>query len=376
MTTTVHPHLLGVAAELPRAAHSTEELLDAGEGHLSDRLMEMLRNLGVETRYSILTNYPEVLFEGAQPELGIAVVDLAVRAARACIAKADIPVDSIGLVLGVSSSPGRLVPSLVCDMFARMPELPRTAQNLSIEYMGCSAMAKAVDTARWYLTCNPGKRVLVCFAEATTPLSPPLPGFYRHFLEVSPDQRQQSVNVLHGFLFADAAVAMVLGADGDGPSFGPVANLTNELAEDAELGTVPDGGSDIPVVPGRRAYTLSPLVTPRGAYYARETVRMALKDDSCRLAAPADASVLLVHTGSVRILNALCHEFGVEPGDDKVVSSYRVLRDYGNTLGCSVPLMLAEPVRRPGGQGLLVAFGLSFGCGVFTMSVPAGGWTP
>ncbi|MEU7768320.1 3-oxoacyl-[acyl-carrier-protein] synthase III C-terminal domain-containing protein [Nocardia sp. NPDC049190] len=374
--TVVDPHLLGVAAELPRSAYSTEELLDAGQGHLSDRLEEMLGSLGVETRYSILANYPEVLFQGAEPEVDITVVDLAVRAARKSLAKADVSVESIGLVLGVSSSPGRLVPSLVCDMFARMPELPRTAQNLSIEYMGCSAMAKAIDTARWYLTCNPGKRVLVCFAEATTPLSPPLPGFYRHFLEVPPDQRQQSVDVLHGFLFADAAVAMVLGADGDGPTFGPVANLTNDLPEDAELGTVPDGGSDIPVVQGRRAYTLSPLVTPRGAFYARETMQMALKDDSCHLAAPADASVLLVHTGSVRILNALCQEFGLDPGHEKVVSSYRVLRDYGNTLGCSVPLMLAEPVRRPAGQGLLVAFGLSFGCGVFTMTVPEGGWTP
>ncbi|WP_327121707.1 3-oxoacyl-ACP synthase [Nocardia sp. NBC_01730] len=375
-TATIDPHLIGIATELPRSVHSTEELLAAGRGHLSDKLETMLGSLGVEKRHSVLANYPDVLFRGAEPERGIAVVDLAVRAARKCLARADIPVATIGLVLGVSSSPGRLVPSLVCDMFARMPELPRTAHNLSIEYMGCSAMAKAVDTARWYLTCNPGKRVLVCFAEATTPLSPPLPGFYSHFSEVGLDERQDTVNVMHGFLFADAAVAMVLGAEGDGPSFGPVANLTNDLPEDAELGTVPDGGSDIPVVDGRRAYTLSPLVTPRGAFYARETVRMALKEESCELASPADASVLLMHTGSVRILNALCKGFGVDPDDEVVVSSYRVLRDYGNTLGCSVPLMLAEPVYRPAGQGILVAFGLSFGCGVFTMTVPEGGWAP
>jgi 3-oxoacyl-[acyl-carrier-protein] synthase-3 len=52
------------------------------------------------------------------------------------------------------------------------------------------------------------------------------------------------------------------------------------------------------------------------------------------------------------------------------------LRDYANTIGCSVPLMLAEPVHRLEGQGLLVAFGLSFSCGAFTMTVPPGGWTP
>lgn len=57
-------------------------------------------------------------------------------------------------------------------------------------------------------------------------------------------------------------------------------------------------------------------------------------------------------------------------------SSYEVLRSYGNTLGCSVPMMLAEPVRRPAGTGPAVAFGLSLSCGAFTVAVPAGGWHP
>ncbi|MEV6430207.1 3-oxoacyl-[acyl-carrier-protein] synthase III C-terminal domain-containing protein [Nocardia sp. NPDC051463] len=372
----IDPYLVAIATEVPPHRYSTEELLAASRGHLSDKLGAMLGSLGIEQRHSVLANYPDVLFQGAEPQLTIAAADLAVRAARKCLAKADVSPDSIGLVLGVSSTPGRLLPSLVCDIFARMPELPRTAPNLSIEYMGCSAMAKAVETARWFLTCNPGKRVLVCFMEAITPLSPVLPAFYSHFSEVGPQQRQGTVDVMHGFLFADAAVAMVFGAEGDGPSFGPVANLTNELASDAELGTVPDGGSDIPVVHGRRIYTLSPYVTPRGAHYASETVRMTLEDDSCELSKPADAAALLLHTGSMRIVDALCAEFGVDKDSEVVASSYRVLRDHGNTLGCSVPLMVAEPVHRPAGQGLLVAFGLSFSCGAFTMTVPEGGWNP
>ncbi|MEU5640217.1 3-oxoacyl-[acyl-carrier-protein] synthase III C-terminal domain-containing protein [Streptomyces milbemycinicus] len=374
--TGIDPRLISIATEMPRPEYTTEELLEAGRGHCSDKLAAMLGSLGVEKRHSVLANYTDVLFQGAEPKLDTLAVDLAVGAARKCLAKADVPVESIGLVLGVSSTPGRLLPSLVCDVFARMPELPRTAANLSIEYMGCSAMSKVVDTARWYLSCNPGKRVLVCFMEAITPLSPELPGFYSHFSEVDKEEHQDTVNVLHGFLFADAAVAMLLGAEGEGPSFGPVSNLTNEQPEDAELGTVPDGGSDIPVVHGRRAYTLGPDVTPRGSFYARETVRMALADESCALSDPRDASVLLLHTGSVRILDTLCEQFGHPKDAESVASSYRVLRDYGNTLGCSVPLMVAEPVHRPAGQGLLVAFGLSFSCGAFTMTIPDGGWSP
>ena len=378
MTTSsaVNPRLTAIVAELPRPEWSTDELLAKGRGHLSDRLVDMLGSLGVHTRHSVLANYADVLFEGAEPKPDIGATELAVKAARKCLAKATVPVDSIGLVLGVTSSPGRLLPSLVCDLIAQMPELPRTAANLSIAYMGCSAMAKVVDTVRWFLTCQPDKHVLVCFMEAITPLSPDLPGLYSHFSEVEAHQRQATVNVMHGFLFGDAAVAMVFGTDGPGPAFGPVANLTNECAEDAELGTVPDGGSDLPLVHGRRLYTLSPDVTPRGVFYARETMRTLLSGDTGGLTDPGQASALLMHTGSTRILDGLCEQFGVPRNSEVVASSYRVLRDYGNTLGCSVPLMLAEPVHRPAGQGLLVTFGLSFSCGAFSMTIPAGGWTP
>jgi 3-oxoacyl-[acyl-carrier-protein] synthase-3 len=374
--TTVDPALGAIAAELPQPAWSTDELLAAADGHLSDKLRDMLGRLGVENRHSILANYPDVLFNGAEPTLDIGASQLAAAAARECLDKADVPADSIGLVLGVTSSPARLLPSLVCDLLALMPDLPRSAGTLSISYMGCSAIAKVVDTARWYLTCHPDKRVLACLMDAITPLSPDLPGHYVHFSEAPASERQETVNAMHGFLFGDAAVAMVFGADEPGPRFGPVTHLTNERPEDTELGTVPDGGSDIPLVDGRRLYTLSPDVTPRGVFYASATVDALMAGDGTGLSRPDEASVLLMHTGSSRILDGLCDRFGVPSDSERVASSYRVLRDYGNTIGCSVPLMMAEPTRREPGEGLLVAFGLSFSCGAFSMTVPAGGWTP
>jgi 3-oxoacyl-[acyl-carrier-protein] synthase-3 len=370
------PRLNAVASALPRPHWSTGELLEAAGGRLSDRLHDMLGSLGIEKRHSVLTNFPDVLFGAAEPAFDTTATEVAVLACRAAIAKAGLDPEQIGLVLGVTSTPGRLLPSLVCDLFVQMPEIPRTAANLSIEYMGCSALAKVVDTTRWYLTAHPDKKVLVSFLEAITPLSPDLPGEYGHFNEVPSEQRQETVNVMHGFLFGDAAVGMVLGADGPGPAFGPVANLTNELPEDAELGTVPDGGSDIPLVHGRRLYTLSPDVTPRGTHYAARTVEMLLDSGESGLKSAADASMLLMHTGSTRILDGLCRRFDVPNDSERVASSYRILRDYGNTLGCSVPLMLAEEVRREPGEGLVIAFGLSFSCGAFSLTVPDGGWTP
>jgi 3-oxoacyl-[acyl-carrier-protein] synthase-3 len=374
--TEIRPRLIAVAAELPRPTYSTDELLAAGRGRFSGKLTAMLRDLGVENRNSLVSNYREVLFAGAEPQLDIPASTLAAKAVRACLSRADIEVESIGLVIGVTSSPARLMPSLVCDLFALLPELPRTAASLSVQYMGCSAIAKVVETARWFLSSHPDLRILVCFMDAATPLVPELPGFYEHFSEVPEEHRQDTVDVLNAFLFGDAAVAMVFGADGNGPSFGHVAHLTNQLPSDAELGTVPNGGSDYPLVYGKRTHTLSQHVPARGTFYASETVQRVLDSEDCKLEEAAEASVLFMHTGSKHILNSLCTRFGVSPDSEVVASSYRVLRDHGNTVGCSVPLMLAEPTRRPAGQGLVVAFGLSFASGAFTIDVPDGGWTP
>ena len=368
------PVIVSVAAQMPPSCITTEELLHKASGHLSDKLRAMMAQLGIDRRYSVLSNLPEVLFEGAEPQLAISASALAVQCARRCLEKVSARPEAIGLVLGVTSSPSRLMPSLVCDMFAQMPELPRDAATLAIEYMGCSALAKVVDVARWYLQCYPKKLVLVTFMDAITPLSPPLPLHYKHFSEVSPEERQNTVDAMHGFLFADASVAMLLGGEGGGPSFGPVVHLTNDRPEDAELGTVPDGGSDIPVVHGRRLYTLSPDVSARGTYYATRTVTELLANAS-PLTSPSDASILLMHTGSRRILDGLCASFGVPADGEAVASSYKILRDFGNTIGCSVPLMLADTVYRPEGIGLMVAFGLSFSCGACTINIPRGGWT-
>lgn len=372
----IAPAICSIAAQLPVPQWTTQELLEASNGRFTDKLVGMLDQLGVNSRHSVLANYPEVLFNGAEPELAISGSILAAQAVREAIEKAGIDPWKIGLVLGVTSSPARLLPSLVCDLFVHLPELRRDTANLSIEYMGCSAIAKAVDCARWFLTCQPDAYVLICFMDAITPLSPPLGGTYAHFSEVSTrEERQQTVNAMHSILFGDASVAMLLSAHGSGPSFGPIVHLTNATACDAELGTVPDGGSDIPVVRGeRREYTLSPDVTPRGTFYATSTVAQALAQQD-RLKATSDAARILMHTGSERILDGLCKEFDVSPQSPVVASSYRVLRDFGNTIGCSVPLMLADPEPWSEGDALMVAFGLSFSCGAGVMTVPQGGWT-
>ncbi|MCE7004476.1 3-oxoacyl-ACP synthase [Kibdelosporangium philippinense] len=335
---------------------------------MSDRLAAAVTRLGVDNRYSVLANLTDVLAKGADPEVRETALALTARAVRRCGDRADRDPASIGLVIAVTSSPGRLMPNLVCDLFAALPWIPRRAMSLGLTYMGCSVQAKAIDTAGWFLSVHPQSSVLVCFTESHTPLMPPLKPWTAHFTEGG--HPQDVTDVINAFLFGDAAVAMLLTADGNGPTFGPVTHLTNELPDDAELGTIPEGGSDVPVINGRRTNARSANVPARGLHYAKTTVNELLARPDYQISAPNQAESLLMHTGSARILDGLCAEFDVPTDSPKVAESYRVLREYGNTSGCSVPLMIDSPAGLPSGENLVVAFGISFAAGATTLRVP------
>ena len=124
-TLPVAPTIVAITAHLPEPRWTTQELLEAAGNRFSDKLQGMLARLGVNSRHSMLANYADVLFKGAEPELAISGSVLAAQAAREAIEKANIDPREIGLVLGVTSSPSRLLPSLVCDLFVHMPELRR-----------------------------------------------------------------------------------------------------------------------------------------------------------------------------------------------------------------------------------------------------------
>ncbi|XXT15035.1 hypothetical protein WME94_32785 [Sorangium sp. So ce429] len=119
-----------------------------------------------------------------------------------------------------------------------MAELPREAMNLSLQGQGCSPLLKAVDTARWYLQANPDRGVLIVCMESTTAMSQPLTApRYLSFKEAcTPDEVQRTVDVLHGFLFADGAVALLLQADGPGPARGPMLLVSFGLSFSGSAG--------------------------------------------------------------------------------------------------------------------------------------------
>jgi len=364
--------LSAIASADPAPGHGTEEMITAAGPRFSDDLIAMIRSLGIDSRRSIITNYLDLVCGLDSPKWSAYAAELAADAARACLADARADVSAVGLVIGVSSSPPRPLPGFVCDLVAHLPELPHEAMNVNMQGQGCAPLLKAVDVARWFLRANSEQSVLVVCAEAPTAMSPPLTApRYGSFREcASPSEAQATGDVLQGFLFGDAMVAMLLTADGPGARFGPTCHLTNQRPDDVDLGQATGGGSNPPLTtPSRQVLTLSPDIGSRGTAYAQQTVTRLLKQRESPMT-PGDFPEALVHTGSRRILDGVRQALGLRTS--QLDASYRVLSERGNVAGASLGLMivdaLADPTPR---EVLMTTFGIGFSASAGVLTVPA-----
>jgi 3-oxoacyl-[acyl-carrier-protein] synthase-3 len=67
----------------------------------------------------------------------------------------------------------------------------------------------------------------------------------------------------------------------------------------------------------------------------------------------------LIHTGSKKILDGVCTQLSLQPDSSKVLSSYKVLKGYGNLSSASTGFMLAEK-NEWSGPTIVVGFGVGF----------------
>src|SRR5579871_2743408 len=102
-----------VASAAPPNILTTEEMANALSHKFSSKLLQMLYKLGVKRRRSILSNYLDVLRFGVDPEWSAHGTALAANAATHCLSNADCHPANVGVVIGVTSTPSRLVPGLV-----------------------------------------------------------------------------------------------------------------------------------------------------------------------------------------------------------------------------------------------------------------------
>ncbi|HEV2827041.1 MAG TPA: hypothetical protein VGW76_05510 [Pyrinomonadaceae bacterium] len=365
-------NLLSAATSTPPNAFKTTDLANALMHKLSPELINTLNSLGVDQRYSVMDNYSDFLV-GKPMNAKSSTTQLGVGATKRCIEEWQGDPTRIGLLIAATNTPDQMLPCLASEVMGQTHGLlSRSLRTVSMQAQGCSVLLKSIEVAQWYLAANPGKLAMVLMAEAHTPyVAPLLRAEYHGFREVIRMRKEQKINefefeqkrldttfVIQSMLFGDGAVALLVGNEEGKPSFGPIAHLTNEDAEDVNLLTM-NSRSSHEFLQGRPQYFMRPAVPNRGAHYAVSTVKDVLQHPDSPVSDLEQVDDCLIHTGSKKILDGVCSQLHLEKDSTKVQGSYDVLKTYGNLSSASTGFMLAEKDEWTG-PTIVVGFGVGF----------------
>jgi 3-oxoacyl-[acyl-carrier-protein] synthase-3 len=374
--------LVQASTATPDNKFSTTELVASMMHKLSPELINTICSLGVENRYSTMSNYADFL-NGAPMNATSSTTDLGVNATRRCIEEWGGDPSQIGLLVAATNTPDQMLPCLASEVMGRTHGLlPRSLSTVSMQSQGCSVMLKSVEVAQWYLAANPGKMAVVLMSEAHTPfVAQMLRDEYYGFREIArmrkndkltdaqfEQERMETTLAIQSMLFGDGAVALLLGQDVSGkPAFGPIAHLTNDSPEDMKLLTMISNSSH-PALNGRPQYFMRPAVPTRGAHYAVATVNDVLTNPSSPVSNLSQVDDCMIHTGSKKILDGVCSQLHLDTDSTKVEKSYDVLENFGNLSSASTGFMLAGK-KEWTGPAIVVGFGVGFTASAGLMSM-------
>lgn len=374
--------LVSASTATPENRFSTTELVASMMHKLSPELINTICTLGVENRYSTMSNYADFL-SGAPMNQTSSTTELGVNATRKCIEEWGGDPSQIGLLIAATNTPDQMLPCLASEVMGRTHGLlPRSLSTVSMQSQGCSVMLKSVEVAQWYLAANPGKMAIVLMSEAHTPyVAPLLRDEYYGFREIArmrkndklsddafTQERTETTLAIQSMLFGDGAVALLLGTDQSGkPTFGPICHLTNDNPDDVNLLTM-TSHSTHPALKGKPQYFMRPAVPARGAHYAVTTVNDVLHNPMSPVSDLSQVDDCLIHTGSKKILDGVCSQLHLDADSTKVEKSYDVLENYGNLSSASTGFMLAGK-KEWAGPAMVVGFGVGFTASAGLMSV-------
>jgi len=374
--------LVSASTATPENKFSTTELIASMMHKLSPELINTICTLGVENRYSAMTNYSDFL-TGEKMNATSSTTELGVNATRKCIEEWGGDPSQIGLLIAATNTPDQMLPCLASEVMGRTHGLlPRSLSTVSMQSQGCSVMLKSVEVAQWYLAANPGKLAVVLMSEAHTPfVAPLLQNEYYGFREIArmrkngmitdaefERQRTDTTLAIQSMLFGDGAVALLLGTDQAGkPAFGPISHLTNDNPDDVNLLSMVSSSTH-PSLTGKPQYFMRPQVPNRGAHYAVTTVNDVLDNPMSPVSDLSQVDDCLIHTGSKKILDGVCSQLHLDADSTKVEKSYDVLENYGNLSSASTGFMLAGK-REWAGPAMVVGFGVGFTASAGLMSM-------
>lgn len=246
-------HFESIATAIPPQKITSSDIINRASDFVSDEVIEMMGNMQIDTRYSVVDNFVDYLTGNIERKLITDVNALAVESIESCLERAKNSSD-VGLLITITNTAARHLPCMSYELIAMTsPELiPRDINSINMQNQGCSVLVKAFEVASWYLKANPNKQVLITVAEAhTAMLASPLSERKIHsFHEIRAikdnDLKQEEMlhltNLINNFLFGDGAVSILLSHDEHAEDL-KCSHLTNIDPSDTELLHMDEGGS-------------------------------------------------------------------------------------------------------------------------------------
>jgi 3-oxoacyl-[acyl-carrier-protein] synthase-3 len=267
--------------------------------------------------------------------------DLGVAAAEKLFESHKIDRDSIDFLLFCTQTPDYPLPTTACLMQHRLG-LPTTIGALDFN-LGCSGFVYGLSLADGLIRGGMARRILLITAET-----------YSKYI----DPADRSLRTI----FGDAGAATLIEAS-DLPSLSAFAFGTDGGAGDALL--VNSGGARPPATalqPRTRMRWASKLYMdgPGLITLTLETIpQMIQRVLAAGKVGMGDIDLFVFHQATLKLLDCLRQEMQL---DESRLPT--VLRDYGNTVSSTIPLVIDEMRRsgriRPGTRSLLAGFGVGF----------------
>lgn len=259
------------------------------------------------------------ILERRHAPTSMATSDLAVEAAKRCLAHAGVPTEEVDLVIVGTYTPDYLLPSTACLVQDRLGVVA-PAMDLQA---ACASFVYALVTGMQFVATGCHKRVLVIGADCNSRV-------------VDPKDVQTYP------LFGDAAGAVLLA-----PGSQDQGLLAYALGADGS-------GADLLYrkIGGTR-YPFGPDASQNGSFYLKMEGRPVFKW-AIRLQSQTIAEVLrlarvsleeidlfIFHQANMRIIQSAVESLGIDPA--KVFNN---VDRYGNTSSASIPLALDEAVQQ------------------------------
>jgi alkylresorcinol/alkylpyrone synthase len=332
-------HLTALATASPHHLLRQEDVIAFardlfGTDREVERLIPAFSNAGIDSRRSCVPLAWYAERHGWKDKNGLYVenaVALATEAAKACLARAELPLDQVDAIVAVSSS-GIATPSLDSLVLEKLG-LRRDVERLPIFGLGCAGGVLGLARAAAIARSAPEINVLVVFVELCG-------------LTFRQADRTKS-NIIATALFGDGAAAALLSCRREGPVLAHWGEHMWPDSHDVMGWHIEDDGFGV-------------LFSRDIPNLVRRDMRPATKRFLARIGLTLDdLDGIIAHPGGAKVLEALQDAFELPPS--ALGDAREVLRTNGNMSAVTVLFVLDRVLARGlKGRHLMTALGPGF----------------